>query len=184
MRRNLMLALALGGLIMGTVTVKAQETPSSETIERRLEAAPQVTIAKEKKVTRKDIKRRYDLRKLAPAIDIQAINFGFDKAVIPVRERWKVERIATALKRILKRRPREVFLIEGHTDAVGSRQYNQGLSEQRAYALYSDLVRYFGVPAFALEWVGYGEDFLLVPTPDKEWRNRRVTIRRVTDFLR
>jgi outer membrane protein OmpA-like peptidoglycan-associated protein len=40
------------------------------------------------------------------------------------------------------------------------------------------------VPRHALETVGYGEDFLLVPTQNENWRNRRVTLRRVEDFLR
>jgi outer membrane protein OmpA-like peptidoglycan-associated protein len=44
-------------------------------------------------------------------------------------------------------------------------------------------VREFGVPRRALETVGYGEDFLLVPTQAPEWRNRRVTLRRFEDFL-
>jgi outer membrane protein OmpA-like peptidoglycan-associated protein len=176
--------LGAGLVLFAASPAMAQDTPSSETIERQLDAAPSVTIAREKRVLRKDIKRRYDVRKLAPAINIQSINFAFDSATIPANERWKVERIATALNRILRRRPREVFLIEGHTDAVGSRAYNQQLSEQRAYALRSDLVRYFRVPASALDWVGYGEDFLLVPTQDKNRQNRRVTLRRITDFIR
>ena len=46
-----------------------------------------------------------------------------------------------------------------------------------------DLVRYFGVPGYNLDTVGYGEDFLLVPTQNENWRNRRVTIRRVTDVV-
>ena len=45
------------------------------------------------------------------------------------------------------------------------------------------LVQYFGVPYRALDTIGYGEDHLLVPTPNAEWRNRRVTLRRVTDFV-
>jgi outer membrane protein OmpA-like peptidoglycan-associated protein len=35
----------------------------------------------------------------------------------------------------------------------------------------------------AIDTIGYGEDDLLVPTPYAEWRNRRVTLRRVTDFV-
>jgi len=46
------------------------------------------------------------------------------------------------------------------------------------------LVREFGIPRRALETVGYGEEFLLVPTQREEWRNRRVTLRRVTDVVR
>jgi outer membrane protein OmpA-like peptidoglycan-associated protein len=38
-------------------------------------------------------------------------------------------------------------------------------------------------PRRALETVGYGEEFLLVPTQNENWRNRRVTLRRFDDFL-
>ncbi|TGV73664.1 OmpA family protein, partial [Mesorhizobium sp. M00.F.Ca.ET.158.01.1.1] len=46
------------------------------------------------------------------------------------------------------------------------------------------LVREFGVPGYALETVGYGEEFLLVPTQSENWQNRRVTLRRFDDFIR
>ena len=46
------------------------------------------------------------------------------------------------------------------------------------------LVQRFGIPRRALETVGYGEEYLLVPTQNEDWRNRRVTLRRVTDVVR
>ena len=76
------------------------------------------------------------------------------------------------------------ILIEGHTDAVGSAESNQVLSERRAESLKRVLVREFGVPARALETVGYGEEFLLVPTQNENWQNRRVTLRRLDGFVR
>jgi outer membrane protein OmpA-like peptidoglycan-associated protein len=42
----------------------------------------------------------------------------------------------------------------------------------------------FGVPGCARETVGYGEEFLLVPTQNENWRNHRVTLRRFDDFVR
>jgi len=42
----------------------------------------------------------------------------------------------------------------------------------------------FGVPAHAMETVGHGEEFLLVPTQQENWHNRRVTLRRFDDFVR
>jgi len=95
-----------------------------------------------------------------------------------------VENIADGLNRILRRNRRAQFLIEGHTDAVGSAASNQVLSERRAESLKRVLVREFGVPPRALETIGYGEEFLLVPTQQENWRNRRVTLRRFDDFVR
>ena len=132
-------------------------------------------------MTIQQLKRRPQMRRIAPSIDIQGINFAFGSAAIPRSERWKVENIAIAVNTLIDRNPEEVILIEGHTDAVGSRHSNQSLSQARALSLKRDLGRYFGVPSYNLETVGYGEDFLLVPTQDENWRNRRVTIRVVTE---
>ena len=158
--------------------------PNAAKIERMLEVEPQIVVKPEKRVTVEEFKTRPDLRRHAPAIDIQAINFRFGSAEIPYSQYGKVEQIAIALDRMLRRRPGAVVLIEGHTDAVGSRYSNQNLSERRARSLKRALVREFGIPRRALETVGYGEDFLLVPVPYEEWRNRRVTLRRADHFLR
>lgn len=184
--RRLLLTGALGAVMVGAVghtAAEAQEAPSSEMILRKLQRAPSMKIAPEKKVTRQVLKRRPDLRRIAPSIDIQAINFAFGSAAIPRSERWKVQEIAEALNQLMDYNPDEVFLIEGHTDAVGTRIANQRLSEARALSLKRDLVRYFGVPGYNLDTVGYGEDFLLVPTQNENWRNRRVTLRRITDVI-
>jgi len=157
--------------------------PSAMQIERQLEAAPRMRIRPEDRVTIREFKKRPELRRNAPAIDIQSINFAFGSAEIPYSQYGKIENIADAIGRILRRDRRQVFLIEGHTDAVGSWGSNQGLSEARAASLKNVLASEFGIPRRALETVGYGEDFLLVPTQDEDWRNRRVTLRRITDQI-
>lgn len=162
----------------------AQQMPSAMRIEKMLDEEPDLRIKRNRKVTIPELKRRPDLRRAAPSIDIQAINFAYDSAAIPASQYQKVRTIAFAIDSLLDRRPGAVVLIEGHTDAKGSRAYNQGLSEARAWSLKRMLVREFGLPGRALETVGYGEDYLLVPTQREEWRNRRVTLRRVDDFIR
>ena len=183
-RRNLILSSAAAVLTAAVpATALAQHVPNAAQIERSLSAAPRKRLRRQDRVERRELKRRRDLRVAAPSIDIQAINFEFGSARIPHSEQWKAEEIAIAMRRILQRNPAEVFLIEGHTDAVGSRYSNQILSEQRASSLRQILVRRFAVDGYALETIGYGEDYLLVPTQAPEWRNRRVTLRRVTDFV-
>jgi len=157
--------------------------PSALQIERQLEAAPRMRVRPEDRVTIREFKKRPELRRNAPAIDIQSINFAFGSAEIPYSQFGKIENIADALQRLLRRDRRQVFLIEGHTDAVGSWGTNQGLSEERAASLRTVLVQEFGIPRRALETVGYGEEYLLVPTQDEDWRNRRVTLRRITDQI-
>lgn len=70
------------------------------------------------------------------------------------------------------------FRIEGHTDTVGSRELNQGLSERRARAVREALIARHGIAPARLEAIGLGEQQLLVETPDEtaEPRNRRVQI--------
>jgi outer membrane protein OmpA-like peptidoglycan-associated protein len=175
--------LALALLLMPGTAALAQDMPSASRIERQLEAPVQRKVRPDQRVTIREFKRRPDLRRAAPSIDIQAINFAFGSDQIPVSQYRKVEQIADALERILRRRPGTRILIEGHTDAVGSAASNLALSERRAESLRRVLVREFDIPRRVLETVGYGEEFLLVPTQNENWRNRRVTLRRIDDFL-
>jgi outer membrane protein OmpA-like peptidoglycan-associated protein len=70
------------------------------------------------------------------------------------------------------------FRIEGHTDTVGSREYNNALSDRRAAAGVDYLVSNFRVDRRRVEAIGMGKDGLLVPTADQtpEPRNRRVQV--------
>jgi OOP family OmpA-OmpF porin len=70
------------------------------------------------------------------------------------------------------------FRIEGHTDTIGSADYNKELSDRRAAAVVDYLAANFKVDRSRLEPVGMGEQGLLVPTPDQtsEPRNRRVAV--------
>jgi outer membrane protein OmpA-like peptidoglycan-associated protein len=181
-RRSFLTALAATAFVPAVAS--AQETPSSGTIMRRLEAEPSRRMRPEERVTIQEFKRRPELRRSAPSIDIQSINFAFGSAEIPRSEYRKVREIGVALEQILRRRRGARFLIEGHTDAVGSNASNQILSERRAESLKWLLVQEFRVPPRALETVGYGEDYLLINTQFEEWRNRRVTLRRIDEFLR
>ena len=116
-----------------------------------------------------------------PNIDLE-ITFDYNSANISGKAQPAVEALGKALSNAdLKG---STFLVAGHTDAVGSAASNQILSEDRAEALKWALVEEFGIPERALETVGYGEEYLLVPTEREEWRNRRVTLRRIDEFLR
>lgn len=183
-RRHFLTGIAILVASPGLALAEDHPAPSAEQIIRQLDAAPRKRIRPEDRVTVQEFRRRPDLRRAAPSIDIQAINFEFGSAEIPRSERWKVREIADAFDQLSRRRRGARFLIEGHTDAVGSRASNQTLSERRAESLKRMLMREFDVPSRWLETVGYGEDYLLVNTQREEWRNRRVTIRRIDEFVR
>ena len=87
------------------------------------------------------------------------------------------------MNQAIQRNPRTVFLIEGHTDAVGNDTDNLSLSDRRAESAAALLTQQFGVPAENLTSQGYGEQYLKVDTQGPERRNRRVTIRNITPLL-
>jgi outer membrane protein OmpA-like peptidoglycan-associated protein len=68
------------------------------------------------------------------------------------------------------------FLIVGHTDAKGSREYNLKLSQQRADAIREALMDPFGIPASRIEAVGLGEEQLLNSSKPDAGENRRVQL--------
>ena len=75
------------------------------------------------------------------------------------------------------------FLIEGHTDKVGSDVDNLSLSDRRAESAATLLTQQFNVPAENLTSQGYGEQYPKDPTDGPSAINRRVTVRRITPLL-
>jgi OOP family OmpA-OmpF porin len=138
------------------------------------------------------ILRRYSLdevryspsvRALMPSIDLDSINFATGSWDIPPDQAARLQAIADGLNRAITRNPREVFLIEGHTDAVGNDVDNLSLSDRRAEAAAELLTQQFQVPAENLTSQGYGAQYLKEQTDGPSRINRRVTIRRITPLL-
>jgi outer membrane protein OmpA-like peptidoglycan-associated protein len=130
-----------------------------------------------------EIRYSPSVRQLMPSIDLDTINFATGSWDIAPDQAAKLQAIADGLNKAISRNPKEVFLIEGHTDAVGSDVDNLSLSDRRAQAAAELLTRQFQVPEENLTSQGYGEQYLKVPTDAPERRNRRVTIRRITPLL-
>ena len=187
LRIFLTLFMAVTPLFCFQSTAFSQSTsPSAARIIEKLDAPRRsgVRAGSLRRHSVREIKRNRTLRHEMPSIDIQTINFRFGSADISRSEYWKISEIADALHHFLRRNPDELFLLEGHTDAVGSRRANHRLSVQRARSLRRLLVGQFGIDPYALDIEGYGEEFLLVYTQAPEWRNRRVTLRRLTGYTR
>jgi outer membrane protein OmpA-like peptidoglycan-associated protein len=68
------------------------------------------------------------------------------------------------------------FLLAGHTDARGSAEYNQRLSERRALAVKDFLVVAAHLDPAKLSTVGFGEQRMLDPQDPDSPRNRRVEV--------
>ena len=68
------------------------------------------------------------------------------------------------------------FLIVGHTDAKGNREYNLKLSQLRADAIREALIDPFGISPFRIGAVGLGEEQLLNRTNPEAAENLRVQL--------
>ncbi|WP_346771817.1 OmpA family protein [Bradyrhizobium sp. 170] len=138
------------------------------------------------------IERRYSLdeirysptvRQRMPSIDVNTINFETGSWEVPPDQAAKLQAIADGLNRAIQENPRAVFLIEGHTDAVGNDVDNLSLSDRRAESAATLLTQQFNVPAENLTSQGYGEQYLKEPVDGPSPINRRVTIRNITPLL-
>ncbi|PDV89027.1 hypothetical protein CO652_08055 [Rhizobium sp. H4] len=117
-------------------------------------------------------------------IDLDTITFATGSAEIPMTQARTLRKVADAINQVLKKDPSETFLIEGHTDAVGTDQSNLVLSDQRAESVANVLSDVYGIAPENMATQGYGEQYLKVNTSGPEQENRRVTIRRVTALVR
>jgi OmpA-OmpF porin, OOP family len=157
------------------------EDASPEVIYDTLEAPPVDRI--ERRYTMDEIRYSPAVRQRMPSIDLNTITFELGSWDIPPDQAAKLQVIADGLNRAIQRNPREVFLIEGHTDAVGNDTDNLSLSDRRAESAAALLTQQFAVPAENLTSQGYGEQYLKVQTDGPERQNRRVTVRRITPLL-
>jgi outer membrane protein OmpA-like peptidoglycan-associated protein len=107
------------------------------------------------------------------------INFDFDKASIRDADREELEK---GLK-FIKKYPNAKIRLAGHTDSVGTDEYNQGLSVRRAVAAKKYFVEEGKIEAKRISTVGYGESKPAATNKTKEGRaqNRRVEILILSD---
>ena len=131
-----------------------------------------------------EVKSSARLRDKVRRIDLDTITFPSGSAEVPLTQARTLRRVAEAMERILAKDPGETFLIEGHTDAVGSDRSNLILSDKRAEAVANLLTEVYGIPPENLSVQGYGERYLKIRTSGDEQQNRRVAIRRVTSLVR
>lgn len=106
------------------------------------------------------------------------VNFAFDSAELLPEAREALDQLGKAMTTEELNAYR--FRLEGHTDAVGTDDYNQGLSERRAASVKRYLVETLGIASERLETVGYGESKLLDPDHPYNGINRRVRVVKLT----
>ena len=106
-----------------------------------------------------------------------SINFEFDSTVIKKSSYDVLDKVAT----VLQTTPKIKLVIEGHTDIVGSYEYNDWLSGARASAVKDYLVSR-GVESESIKTFGHGKrkPLTTADTPEGRACNRRVTLRFTT----
>ncbi|MFP4528015.1 MAG: OmpA family protein [Candidatus Kapaibacterium sp.] len=118
----------------------------------------------------KSLFTRYD-----PVGTTAFVNIEFETGSAEIRDTsiYLVEKVA----RSMKNNPELKLRIAGHTDDVGTDEFNQELSEQRAKAVFDALVG-MGIDPARLETVGYGESRPLAPNTSEANRrkNRRTEL--------
>lgn len=129
------------------------------------------------------IREYREVRDHAPEINLSNITFRTASAAIEPSEAEQLLEIGSLMVELIDENPRELFLVEGYTDAVGDESYNLLLSDRRAETVALALSEYFNVRPENIVVQGYGERFPIVPTLEAERLNRRVAVRRITSLI-
>ena len=161
----------------------AQAESSAESAQARAEMAAQIAQqrgdeladvsarARELEQEVSDLKTREDERGLV--VTLEDVLFEFDSAELKAGATRTLERLA----QFVNEYPEREILIEGHTDSVGSEDYNQRLSRERAEAV-AALLAGRGVDRARIETAGLGESAPLASNDNEAGRqqNRRVDL--------
>jgi peptidoglycan-associated lipoprotein len=105
---------------------------------------------------------------------VAMVNFDFDSSKIHAHEMANIEQTLTALKNMVGNKK---ILVKGHTDILGSKEYNYQLGLERAQEIKNTLI-INGVPAKDIYVMSFGENKPLINANDTDERyiNRRATI--------
>jgi outer membrane protein OmpA-like peptidoglycan-associated protein len=103
-------------------------------------------------------------------------NFKFAKTDLPDDAKAKLDQMIMAIKADPKG---AYFEIEGHTDNIGDKKYNEHLGLERAEAVKRYLYEQHQVPLHKMNVISYGEDKPIAENTTKDGRaqNRRVVIK-------
>ncbi|MFT6255813.1 MAG: outer membrane protein OmpA-like peptidoglycan-associated protein [Cellvibrionaceae bacterium] len=86
--------------------------------------------------------------------------------------------IVEVVAQYLQTHPKQLFYVVGHSDDEGSQAYNQTLSEKRATAIKTRLIKQFSISAQQVEAKGVGEYSPIANNLDEagQKQNRRVEL--------
>jgi outer membrane protein OmpA-like peptidoglycan-associated protein len=165
-------SLAVLGVWLGlSVSGSAQSSPALvskdqiiETLDQEI-LVPKGTTAKSAKIMAREVRR----------INIEAIEFQFDSTELANdHAREQVRLLAQALTD--PRLASGVFSLVGHASADGNPDHNLDLSQRRAEAIRTILIRDYGIPQTRLAAWGKGANELLPGLAPDSPKHRRVVV--------
>src|SRR3954469_16029454 len=192
-------AIALGAALSMTAGLAlAGDVVSADQISKALQSkpltrglssgAPQVDAATQAKETKfvtslrgrqsrsLSLGEREEIAQIAtnkPKIDLE-IHFDYNSAEISKESTPAVQELGKALSQASLKG--STFVVAGHTDAIGSEEYNQGLSERRADTIKRYLIEKYGINGSDLVTVGYGKTKPKDANAPMDPANRRVQV--------
>jgi outer membrane protein OmpA-like peptidoglycan-associated protein len=103
-------------------------------------------------------------------------NFKFGQAALPDESKAKIDELVS---RLMADPKGAYFEIEGHTDNVGDKVYNEKLGMDRAETVKKYLYEQHHIPLHRMNVISYGEDKPVVDNKTRQNRaqNRRVVLR-------
>jgi len=103
------------------------------------------------------------------------VPFAFDKWALTPSAKEDLDGLATGLSAD----KRFVISVEGFTDSIGNRTYNEALSRKRADAVVTYLVAKHDIPIYRIHMIGLGEEKPVDEGKDRAARakNRRVEVK-------
>jgi len=110
--------------------------------------------------------------KMITGIKLDNILFDFNKSDLTAQARAELD----ALGKFLQQKPNSTAYLVGYTDAVGSQDYNLGLSQRRAEAAAAYLMDNYGIDSTRIVTAWYGK---LNPAADNDTEEGRAQNRRV-----
>jgi len=117
----------------------------------------------------------FDFKKVTPPDRLcVGLNMEFDTGKADIKPQYNNE--IAKVGEFMTQYPTTTAVIEGHTDNVGSYDYNMKLSRERADNVVAYLVKNFGIDKSRLEAKGYGYTRRVAynSTPEGRQKNRRI----------
>lgn len=156
-----------------TVLVEAREAEARRRAQQAQSAQEQAQLAEQRATTLEQELSELKAKKTDRGMVLTLGDVLFDTGLATLKPGAyaTVDRLAS----VLKESPDRKVTIEGHTDSVGSDDFNQGLSERRAAAVQTALLER-GVNSNQITALGKGETFPVASNDNASGRqqNRRV----------